>query len=189
MRVLACGALAGCWPARPIPFCSRACMCLGRAGLVVRCRHRGGDHFADARACASDFPGGVRSDEVPPSDVWHCHGRRKSVWRAAHVFASSLEPACSRIVSGLAHMVGGLGSLRRRAEAEKLAKGVNLLVATPGRLLDHLQVDWTRSGGGGRGRARAPAANARWGEQRRVPAPERGCRTPTASCSRISRPS
>lgn len=27
----------------------------------------------------------------------------------------------------------------RRAEAEKLVKGVNLLVCTPGRLLDHLQ--------------------------------------------------
>ncbi len=27
----------------------------------------------------------------------------------------------------------------RRTEAEKLVKGVNLLVSTPGRLLDHLQ--------------------------------------------------
>ena len=33
-----------------------------------------------------------------------------------------------------------MGGANRRAEAEKLAKGVNLLVATPGRLLDHLQV-------------------------------------------------
>lgn len=33
-----------------------------------------------------------------------------------------------------------IGGANRRAEAEKLAKGVNLLVATPGRLLDHLQV-------------------------------------------------
>eukprot|EP01116_Phalansterium_solitarium_P013089 TRINITY_DN29_c0_g1_i1.p1 TRINITY_DN29_c0_g1~~TRINITY_DN29_c0_g1_i1.p1 ORF type:complete len:640 (+),score=266.86 TRINITY_DN29_c0_g1_i1:80-1999(+) len=32
-----------------------------------------------------------------------------------------------------------MGGTNRRAEAEKLAKGVNLLVATPGRLLDHLQ--------------------------------------------------
>ncbi|KAL2112164.1 hypothetical protein VUR80DRAFT_8420 [Thermomyces stellatus] len=32
-----------------------------------------------------------------------------------------------------------IGGANRRAEAEKLAKGVNLLVATPGRLLDHLQ--------------------------------------------------
>lgn len=32
-----------------------------------------------------------------------------------------------------------MGGANRRAEAEKLAKGVNLLVATPGRLLDHLQ--------------------------------------------------
>ncbi|KAF2492337.1 DEAD-domain-containing protein [Lophium mytilinum] len=31
-----------------------------------------------------------------------------------------------------------IGGANRRAEAEKLAKGVNLLVATPGRLLDHL---------------------------------------------------
>lgn len=32
-----------------------------------------------------------------------------------------------------------IGGASRRAEAEKLAKGVNLIVATPGRLLDHLQ--------------------------------------------------
>lgn len=32
-----------------------------------------------------------------------------------------------------------MGGANKRAEAEKLAKGVNLLVATPGRLLDHLQ--------------------------------------------------
>lgn len=31
------------------------------------------------------------------------------------------------------------GGKNRRAEAEKLTKGVNLLIATPGRLLDHLQ--------------------------------------------------
>ncbi|KAJ1293151.1 hypothetical protein BS78_01G046100 [Paspalum vaginatum] len=32
-----------------------------------------------------------------------------------------------------------IGGNNRRSEAEQLAKGVNLLVATPGRLLDHLQ--------------------------------------------------
>jgi len=32
-----------------------------------------------------------------------------------------------------------IGGANRRAEAEKLAKGVNLIIATPGRLLDHLQ--------------------------------------------------
>ncbi|ODQ77349.1 hypothetical protein BABINDRAFT_100502 [Babjeviella inositovora NRRL Y-12698] len=32
-----------------------------------------------------------------------------------------------------------IGGANRRAEAEKLAKGVNLLIATPGRFLDHLQ--------------------------------------------------
>ncbi len=32
-----------------------------------------------------------------------------------------------------------IGGNNRRAEAEKLIKGVNLIVATPGRLLDHLQ--------------------------------------------------
>ncbi|KAJ5203273.1 hypothetical protein N7449_005352 [Penicillium cf. viridicatum] len=32
-----------------------------------------------------------------------------------------------------------IGGANRRAEAEKLMKGVNLLIATPGRLLDHLQ--------------------------------------------------
>ncbi len=33
-----------------------------------------------------------------------------------------------------------MGGANRRAEADKLAKGVNLLVATPGRLWDHLEV-------------------------------------------------
>lgn len=33
-----------------------------------------------------------------------------------------------------------MGGANRKAEAEKLQKGVNILVATPGRLLDHLQV-------------------------------------------------
>ena len=33
-------------------------------------------------------------------------------------------------------VIGGAG---RKGEAEHLAKGVNLLVATPGRLLDHLK--------------------------------------------------
>lgn len=33
-----------------------------------------------------------------------------------------------------------MGGANRKSEAEKLAKGVNLLIATPGRLLDHLQV-------------------------------------------------
>lgn len=32
-----------------------------------------------------------------------------------------------------------IGGANRRTEAEKLVKGVNLLVSTPGRLLDHLQ--------------------------------------------------
>ena len=32
-----------------------------------------------------------------------------------------------------------MGGANRKAEAEKLQKGVNLIVATPGRLLDHLQ--------------------------------------------------
>jgi len=32
-----------------------------------------------------------------------------------------------------------MGGANRRAEVDKLVKGVNLLVATPGRLLDHLQ--------------------------------------------------
>lgn len=32
-----------------------------------------------------------------------------------------------------------MGGANRRTEAERLAKGVNLIVATPGRLLDHLQ--------------------------------------------------
>jgi superfamily II DNA/RNA helicase len=33
-----------------------------------------------------------------------------------------------------------MGGANRRAEVDKLGKGVNLMVATPGRLLDHLEV-------------------------------------------------
>lgn len=33
-----------------------------------------------------------------------------------------------------------MGGSNRTAEAQRLANGVNILVATPGRLLDHLQV-------------------------------------------------
>lgn len=33
-----------------------------------------------------------------------------------------------------------MGGANRKAEADKLQKGVTLLVATPGRLLDHLRV-------------------------------------------------
>lgn len=33
-----------------------------------------------------------------------------------------------------------MGGANKRAEADKLVKGVNLLVATPGRLWDHLEV-------------------------------------------------
>ncbi len=38
-----------------------------------------------------------------------------------------------------------MGGANRRVEAEKLAKGVNIVVATPGRLLDHLQVTLRRA--------------------------------------------
>ena len=40
----------------------------------------------------------------------------------------------ARLCTGLV-----MGGANRRAEAERLVKGVNLLVSTPGRLLDHLQ--------------------------------------------------
>jgi len=33
-----------------------------------------------------------------------------------------------------------MGGANKRPEEEKLGKGVNLLIATPGRLLDHLKV-------------------------------------------------
>jgi ATP-dependent RNA helicase DDX18/HAS1 len=38
-----------------------------------------------------------------------------------------------------------MGGANRKAEADKLVKGVNLIVATPGRLLDHLRVRLTRT--------------------------------------------
>lgn len=39
-----------------------------------------------------------------------------------------------------------IGGANRRAEAEKLMKGVNLIIATPGRLIDHLRVCRLASG-------------------------------------------
>ena len=48
---------------------------------------------------------------------------------------AQLRPRCHlNTTAGLV-----IGGANRRTEAEKLVKGVNLLVATPGRLLDHLQ--------------------------------------------------
>ena len=41
----------------------------------------------------------------------------------------------------LTHTFGiTMGGANKRPEEEKLSKGVNLLITTPGRLLDHLQV-------------------------------------------------
>lgn len=37
-----------------------------------------------------------------------------------------------------------MGGANRQAEAQRLAKGISVLVATPGRLLDHLQVNYSR---------------------------------------------
>jgi ATP-dependent RNA helicase DDX18/HAS1 len=34
-----------------------------------------------------------------------------------------------------------MGGANRQTEAQRLAKGVAILVATPGRLIDHLQVN------------------------------------------------
>ena len=60
-----------------------------------------------------------------------------------------------------------MGGANRRVEAEKLQKGVNLLVATPGRLLDHLQVGILgRERGGWRGsdRFNLKQVGFKWGE-------------------------
>ena len=64
---------------------------------------------------------------------------------------AGLLTLASIIFATLARDRNGRGN--RRVEVEKLAKGVNLLVATPGRLLDHLQVrEGAREGGNERGR-------------------------------------
>lgn len=54
-----------------------------------------------------------------------------------------------------------MGGANRRSEAERLVKGVNLLVSTPGRLLDHLQV------GGGDGGKGPTAVSVHMHDQRR----------------------
>ena len=70
------------------------------------------------------------------ADIWGCEGAHGAyvylVLHSTNVLANFL----------LAHsqtygiVIGGANI---RAEREKLSKGVNLLVATPGRLLDHLK--------------------------------------------------
>ena len=70
------------------------------------------------------------------TDIWGCEGAHGAyvylVLHSTNVLANFL----------LAHsqtygiVIGGANI---RAEREKLSKGVNLLVATPGRLLDHLK--------------------------------------------------
>lgn len=59
------------------------------------------------------------------------------------VLPHTLYPGCrhASLSSPTPSQTHGLvmGGANRRGEAEKLVKGVNLLVATPGRLLDHLQ--------------------------------------------------
>merc|ERR1711939_384579 len=54
---------------------------------------------------------------------------------ALQIFGVARE-LCERHSQTFAIVMGGAN---RKAEADKLAKGVNLVIATPGRLLDHLQ--------------------------------------------------
>ena len=61
----------------------------------------------------------------PPRASWRCRSTKKA--------AQQLMKKHSQ-THGLI-----IGGANRRVEAEKLVKGVNLLVATPGRLLDHMQ--------------------------------------------------
>jgi ATP-dependent RNA helicase DDX18/HAS1 len=70
-----------------------------------------------------------------------------------------------------------MGGANRKAEADKLAKGVNLIVATPGRLLDHLQVSL----------AVIDYAQRSTGAVTSVPFSANRRRTPRVSCSRTSR--
>jgi ATP-dependent RNA helicase DDX18/HAS1 len=55
--------------------------------------------------------------------------------------AMQIYGVARELISGrLSHTFGVvIGGANKKGEAEKLAKGVNLLVCTPGRLLDHLQ--------------------------------------------------
>jgi superfamily II DNA/RNA helicase len=60
-------------------------------------------------------------------------------------FINKLNVFCAGVLTELLanhKLTHGLimGGANRTAEAQKLVKGVNILVATPGRLLDHLQV-------------------------------------------------
>ncbi|CAL5373745.1 unnamed protein product [Camellia sinensis] len=86
-----------------------------------------------------------------PSQIYSAtFGRQKCSWSCKDMFWK--DPCFSDICCGVTHaMIKDLlnhhsqtlgmviGGAAHRGEAERIVKGVNLLVATPGRLLDHLQ--------------------------------------------------
>lgn len=99
--------------------------------------------------------------ELLSTDVWHVlmkhhsqtHGMVMGVAeskRALHIIYYIFKPCNTRAakIYGVARdlmkhhsQTHGIvmGGANRRSEAERLVKGVNLVVSTPGRLLDHLQ--------------------------------------------------
>ncbi|EER17576.1 DEAD/DEAH box ATP-dependent RNA helicase, putative [Perkinsus marinus ATCC 50983] len=54
--------------------------------------------------------------------------------------AMQIYDVCKRVVVVLSQTYGiVMGGVNRKNEADKLSRGINIIVATPGRLLDHLQ--------------------------------------------------
>lgn len=76
-------------------------------------------------------------------DSW-CLGTGIIVISPTRELALQIFHVAKEIMSGHHSQTFGIvmGGANRKAEAEKLQKGVNLLIATPGRLLDHLQVSF-----------------------------------------------
>ncbi len=63
-----------------------------------------------------------------------------------HSICTAIETACGKAMWMVRCAGLVMGGANRRTEVERLIKGVNLLVATPGRLLDHLQNTKARCG-------------------------------------------
>ena len=90
-------------------------------------RHGGPRDFSDAGALAADVRSGAG-----PVQVSHAG-------ETPRFSAHTPEAVCNgQAVCAQTHGII-MGGANRKVEADRLAKGVNLLVATPGRLLDHMQ--------------------------------------------------
>jgi ATP-dependent RNA helicase DDX18/HAS1 len=94
--------------------------------------------------CRLKFKPRNGKQSCPSSVVWHTHvtqGTGIIIVSPTRELALQIFGVAKELMSHHSQTFGiVMGGANRRAEVDKLVKGVNLLVATPGRLLDHLEV-------------------------------------------------